>query len=67
MFILINVNLAESDHMQSNLNDSNFPFQFIDINDQSTDVAFILLLKSWMNNQRSQTSERLTDLAINKS
>lgn len=39
-------NLAESDHMQSNLNDSNFPFQFIDINDQSTDVAFILLLKS---------------------
>lgn len=60
-------NLAESDHMQSNLNDSNFPFQFIDINDQSTDVAFILLLKSWMNNQRSQTSERLTDLAINKS
>lgn len=60
-------NLAESDHMQSNLNDSNFSFQFIDINDQSTDVAFILLLKSWMNNQRSQTSERLTDLAINKS
>lgn len=60
-------NLAEFDHMQSNLNDSNFPFQFININDQSTDVAFILLLKSWMNNQRSQPSERLTDLAINKS
>lgn len=39
-------NLAEFDHMQSNLNDSNFPFQFININDQSTDVAFILLLKS---------------------
>lgn len=59
-------NLAESDKMQSNFNDSNFSFQFIDIKDQNTDVAFILLLKSWMNNQRSQTSERLTDLAINK-
>lgn len=59
-------NLAESDKMQSNFNDSNFSFQFIDIKDQNTDVAFILLLKSWMKYQRSQTSERLTDLAINK-
>lgn len=70
-------NSAESDHIQSYLKDSDSPFQLTDLNDhnlltywskwsQLTDVGFPLPLKSWMNNQRSQTSGRMTELTINK-